>query len=182
MSDEQPHRAPSFPRPAQPTLAEFREHLVNFAEQTPAPDETHGRIMRSIGPLFRDAVLRMLIDLVDDYAANHAPAARAGKRIEPFRRLHMLLIARNHRLASRGQGHTDLDRLLDSVADEFTLADVRIIRGMAAALADAMPRIAHKAREEGMSPDEIATESGYTASRITQFIREEKQRRAAGDQ
>jgi transcriptional regulator with XRE-family HTH domain len=97
-------------------------------------------------------------------------------------RSNLVSVARAHRNAN--QPHRtkegDLDRLLDDLADEFELADVRIIRGVAAALADAMPRIAHKAREQqGMSPDEIARKTGYTASRIAQFIRQEKERRAA---
>jgi hypothetical protein len=95
-------------------------------------------------------------------------------------RSNLVSVARAHRNAT--QPHRakegDLDRLLDDLADEFDLADVRIIRGVAAALADAMPRIAHKARER-MSPDEIAQKTGYTASRIAQFIRQEKERRAA---
>jgi transcriptional regulator with XRE-family HTH domain len=97
-------------------------------------------------------------------------------------RSNLVSVARAHRNAT--QPHRakegDLDRLLDDLADEFELADVRIIRGVAAALADAMPRIAHKAREQqGMSPDEIARKTGYTASRIAQFIRQERERRAA---
>jgi transcriptional regulator with XRE-family HTH domain len=97
-------------------------------------------------------------------------------------RSNLVSVARAHRNAT--QPHRakegDLDRLLDDLADEFEPADVRIIRGVAAALADAMPRIAHKAREQqGMSPDEIAQKTGYTASRIAQFIRQEKERRAA---
>lgn len=100
---------------------------------------------------------------------------------DPLTRSNLRSVARAHRNAN--QPHRakagDLDRLLDDLADEFNLADVRIIRGVAAALADAMPRIAHKHREQGMSPDEIARETGYTASRVAQFIRQERERRAA---
>ncbi|MEU0719062.1 hypothetical protein ABZ498_18025 [Streptomyces lavendulocolor] len=100
---------------------------------------------------------------------------------DTFSRDNLRSIARAHRNAT--QPHRakegDLDRLLDDLANEFDLYDVRIIRGVAAALADAMPRIAHKHREQGMSPDEIARKTGYTASRIAQFIRQEKARRAA---
>lgn len=97
-------------------------------------------------------------------------------------RSNLVSVARAHRNASRPDRarEGDLDRVLDDLADEFDLADVRIIRGVAAALADAMPRIAHKHRERGMSPDEIARQTGYTASRIAQFIRQERERRAAG--
>lgn len=97
-------------------------------------------------------------------------------------RSNLVSVARAHRNASRPDRarEGDLDHVLDDLADEFDLADVRIIRGVAAALADAMPRIAHKHRERGLSPDEIARKTGYTASRVAQFIRQEKERRAAG--
>lgn len=73
----------------------------------------------------------------------------------------------------------NLDRFLDNLADELGLADVRALRSAAAAVTEAMGRIALAAREKGMNADRIAAETGYTASRIAQFIREEKQRRAA---
>ncbi|MGW5673953.1 hypothetical protein ACWEV4_02480 [Streptomyces sp. NPDC003860] len=96
-------------------------------------------------------------------------------------RSNLVSVARAHRNATQARHaqRGDLDRLLDDLADEFDLADVRIVRGVAAALADAMPRIAYKARERSMSADEIARQSGYTSSRIAQFIRQEKERRAA---
>ncbi|MFC3347756.1 hypothetical protein ACFOOM_10015 [Streptomyces echinoruber] len=93
-------------------------------------------------------------------------------------RSNLISVARAHRNATRRAEQGDLDRLLDDLADEFDLTDVRIVRGVAAALADAMPRIAYKARER-MSPDEIAQQTGYTTSRVAQFIRQEKERRAA---
>ncbi|MFD3572816.1 hypothetical protein [Streptomyces sp. NPDC058644] len=76
----------------------------------------------------------------------------------------------------------DLERFLDNLAEDLDLADVRALRTAAAAVADAMGRIALAAREKSMNADQIAAETGYTASRITQFIREEKQRRANGAQ
>ncbi|MWA12579.1 hypothetical protein [Streptomyces sp. BA2] len=79
----------------------------------------------------------------------------------------------------KATGPEALSDLLDLLAEEvLELADVRALRTAANAAADAMGRLALDAREKGMSADEIAAESGYTASRITQFIREEKQRRA----
>ncbi|MFI5883528.1 hypothetical protein [Streptomyces sp. NPDC051554] len=71
----------------------------------------------------------------------------------------------------------DLERFLDNLAEDLDLDDVRALRTAAAAVAEAMGRIALAAREKNMSPDRIAAETGYTASRITQFIREERQRR-----
>ncbi|MFF2014018.1 hypothetical protein ACFVWY_33835 [Streptomyces sp. NPDC058195] len=72
--------------------------------------------------------------------------------------------------------------LIDELADTFTLADVRIIRTVAAALADAMPQMALASRDAGKRPDRIAAESGYTASRVAQLIREERQRHASDTQ
>ncbi|MEV0444776.1 hypothetical protein AB0I84_04755 [Streptomyces spectabilis] len=71
-----------------------------------------------------------------------------------------------------------LDRFLDNLADDLDLADVRALRTAAAAAADAMGRIALAAREQGKSPDTIAAKTGYTASRIAQFIRQERERLA----
>ncbi|MBK6018524.1 hypothetical protein [Streptomyces sp. MBT53] len=76
----------------------------------------------------------------------------------------------------------DLERFLDNLAEDFDLDDVKALRTAAAAVAEAMGRIALAAREKGMSPDRIAAETGYTASRISQFIREEKHRRGDGAQ
>ncbi|MEK9521444.1 hypothetical protein MIU24_18920 [Streptomyces venezuelae] len=77
----------------------------------------------------------------------------------------------------------DLDQFLDALADDFHLDDVRALRIGNAAVQAAMGRIALAAREKGMSADQIAAETGYTSSRVTQFIREERQRRAGnGDQ
>ncbi|MGW5304864.1 hypothetical protein ACWERF_13100 [Streptomyces griseoluteus] len=82
---------------------------------------------------------------------------------------------------------TTLARFLDNLAEDLDLADVKALRTAAAAVAEAMGRIAYAHREKGMSPDRIAADTGYTASRIAQFIREEKQRRgdsqgAAGEE
>lgn len=176
MSNEQPPRR-GIVRRTGPTLAEFREHLVDIAEQATLPEDNQTRIMQVVGPHLWDVVFRLFIGLVDGYAADHAATSRAERKLDAFSRLNMRAIARTHHMATRGKGPTDLDRLLGVVANDFTLDDVRVIRGVAAALADAMPRIAQKAREGGMSPDEIAAESGYTSSRIAQFLREEKKRR-----
>ncbi|WP_432194734.1 hypothetical protein [Streptomyces sp. bgisy027] len=182
MSKEQPPRVRAAARRAGPTLAEFREHLSALAEYAASPQDSQSPFMRSVGRHLFDVSLQSFIRLVDDYAADHASASRTERQNDPYSRLNMRALARTHRMVTRGKvpEHLDrvpdLNRLLDMVADDFTLEDVRIIRGVAAALADAMPRIAHKAREEGMSPDEIATESGYTSSRIAQFLREEKKR------
>ncbi|MFD4771346.1 hypothetical protein [Streptomyces niveus] len=71
------------------------------------------------------------------------------------------------------------DDLVKGIADTFTLSDVGIMRGAWTAITEAMPQIAYVARRDGKSPDEIAQATGYTSSRIAQFIRQEKQRAAA---
>lgn len=75
-----------------------------------------------------------------------------------------------------------LDGFLDNLTEDFHLEDVRALRTATAAVQAAMGRIALAAREKNMSADQIAAETGYTASRVAQFLREEKQRRANGTQ
>lgn len=78
------------------------------------------------------------------------------------------------------QAKTDpalFERFLDHLAEDLDLDDVKALRTAAAAVAEAMGRIALAARKRGMSPDRIANETGYTASRIAQFLREERERR-----
>ncbi|WP_406334329.1 hypothetical protein OG814_11760 [Streptomyces zaomyceticus] len=100
--------------------------------------------------------------------------------LAPYQDVHSL--TNEYDAARDSDDPRDLDQFLDALADDFHLDDVRALRIANAAVQAAMGRIALAARERGMSPDRIAVETGYTASRITQFIREEKQRRAAGDQ
>ncbi|ALM38219.1 hypothetical protein [Streptomyces sp. FR-008] len=168
MNDQQP------PSPHEPTLAEFREFLLDTAREHPQPGFWRGTM--------QEGVTRIFVDTIDTYLAHRAEQAPADNGWgDTLSRSNLVSVARAHRNATRPEraGQGDLDRLLDDLADEFDLADVRIVRGVAAALADAMPRIAHQAREQGKSPDEIAQAAGYTSSRITQFIRQERERRAA---
>ncbi|MEU0170159.1 hypothetical protein ABZ214_32710 [Streptomyces iakyrus] len=95
-------------------------------------------------------------------------------------RASLVNLARDHRSAMRPEANAQqYDDLVEEIADTFTLSDVRIMRGAWTAITEAMPRIAYVARKEGKSPDEIAQATGYTSSRIAQFIRQEKQRAAA---
>ncbi|MEU2759377.1 hypothetical protein [Streptomyces sp. NPDC007094] len=163
MSNEQPPRDVdgSLARPTGPTLAGFRAHLVDAAEQA---------------PFVQTAILRAVISQLDTYTAEHAgPRVPGGDTLS---RRNLVSVVRTHYGTSHGDDG-DLDGLLNNYANEFDLDDVRIIRAVAAILADTMPRMAYQARENGMSPDEIAQKAGYTSSRIAQFIRQEKQRRAA---
>jgi hypothetical protein len=100
--------------------------------------------------------------------------------VDPLSRAALVNLARDHRTAMRPDVDDQrYDDLIEEIADTFTLSDVRIMRGAWTAITEAMPRIAYVAREQGKSPDEIAQATGYTSSRIAQFIRQEKQRAAA---
>ncbi|AFU62193.1 hypothetical protein SV1_53 [Streptomyces phage SV1] len=161
---------------AEPTLAEFRTYLSD-AGRTAAQGGALGSHQANI----LAGVLGMVDEYVADRRAGRALSTSTPGPVDPLNRANLRIIARAHRDATdpRNAGTGDLDRLLDRLADEFDPADVGIVRRVAVALADAMPRIAHKAREEGWSPDEIARETNYGGSRVTQFIRQEKERRAA---
>ncbi|WIC89768.1 serine homologous recombinase [Streptomyces phage SoJo] len=132
------------------------------------------------------ALVTDMMNLFNKYERETA-AARAAQGdtnpydLAPYQDVHDLAEQYEQARANTSKP-ADLERFLDNLAEDLDLEDVRALRTAAAAVADAMGRIALAAREKGMSPDRIAAESGYTASRITQFIREEKQRRAAGDQ
>lgn len=151
----------------EPTLAEFREHLVEGAQQVHA---------------LQAGILRAVVDLVDNYTADRAgrPRAAADGSADVLSRAALVNLARDHRTVMRPDvGGQAYDDLIEEVADTFTLSDVRIMRGAWTAITEAMPRIAYVARKGGKSPDEIAQATGYTSSRVAQFIRQEKERAAA---
>ncbi|MFD5591955.1 MULTISPECIES: hypothetical protein [Streptomyces] len=132
-----------------------------------------------------DRLLADMLGLFNRYERETA-AARAAQGdtnpydLAPYEDVHG--VTNEYEAARDSDDPRALDQFLDNLADGFHLEDVRALRMATAAVQAAMGRIALAARERGMSPDRIAAETGYTASRITQFIREEKQRRAAGDQ
>lgn len=132
-----------------------------------------------------DRLVADMLGLFNKYERETA-AARAAKGdtnpydLAPYEDVHGVTNEYEAARASKDPGA--LDQFLDNLAEDFHLDDVRALRTATTAVQAAMGRIALAAREKGMSPDAIAAETGYTASRITQFIREEKQRRAAGDQ
>ncbi|APD18583.1 hypothetical protein SEA_PICARD_54 [Streptomyces phage Picard] len=163
---------------AEPTLAEFRAYLSDAVR---AANASQGGALAAHQTGILAAVVGMVDQYVADRRAGRALSTSTPGPVDPLNRSNLRSIARAHRNATdpRRAGTGDLDRLLDDLADEFDPADVGIVRRVSVALADAMPRIAHKAREGGWSPDEIARETNYGASRVTQFIRQEKERRAA---
>ncbi|MEU4998262.1 hypothetical protein [Streptomyces sp. NPDC021622] len=131
------------------------------------------------------ALVTQMVTLFNEYERETA-AARAADGdtnpydLAPYQDVHALTNEYEAARASKDPCH--LDQFLDNLAEDFHLDDVRALRMAGTAVQAAMGRIALAARKKGMSPDRIAAESGYTASRITQFIREEKQRRANGAQ
>jgi hypothetical protein len=128
-----------------------------------------------------DRLAAQMLGLINQYERERA-AARAAQGdtnpydLAPWEDAHGLTNEYEAARASKDPGA--LDRFLDNLAEDFHLDDVRALRTAAAAVQAAMGRIALAARVKGMSPDQIAAETGYTASRIAQFIREEKQRLA----
>ncbi|MFF5501248.1 hypothetical protein [Streptomyces roseolus] len=206
MSNEQPH---DDDQDVEPTAAEYHRADASKFPTTPAGQQAavegmataHGHTFRrphvvkriaddlnrrgvpsdtAAGALFAD-----MMSLFNKYERETA-AARAAKGdtnpydLAPYQDVHDL--TNQYDAARDSNDPRDLDQFLDALADDFHLDDVRALRVANAAVQAAMGRIALAARERGMSPDRIAVETGYTASRITQFVREEKQRRAAGDQ
>lgn len=150
---------------------------------------TSGEILRAIkGPRARmeptpagRRLFEAMLSEFDRYERERA-AERAAQGdtnpydLAPWEDAHALTNEYEAARASKDPGA--LDQFLDNLADDFHLDDVRALRMAGAAVQAAMGRIALAHRERGMSPDQIAAETGYTASRIAQFIREEKQRRA----
>jgi hypothetical protein len=64
------------------------------------------------------------------------------------------------------------ERLLDLLADELALADIRILRLAAEAAVAATPRAIKAAKGRGMKPAATADELGLTPSRVYQVLRE----------
>ncbi|MFF9704108.1 hypothetical protein ACF1FE_23455 [Streptomyces griseofuscus] len=129
------------------------------------------------------ALVTEMFELFGKYEREQAAARAAEGDTNPY---DLAPYAEVHDLAQfydeSREDPTALARFLDNLADDLDLADVKALRTAAAAVAEAMGRIALAHREQGMSPDRIAAETGYTASRIAQFIREEKQRRGDATQ
>ncbi|KUF19578.1 hypothetical protein [Streptomyces silvensis] len=190
----------------EPTVAEYTRVDASKLPTDPAGQEAavegtaaaHGYTLRRRGTFERiaddlnrrgvpretpaGALVTQMLTAFNEFERETA-AARAAKGdtnpfdLAPYADVHDLAEQYTHARA-RTQDPADLERFLDNLADDLDLADVKALRTAAAAVADAMGRIALAHREQGMSPDQIAAETGYTASRIAQFIRQEKERRA----
>ncbi|MBP0456238.1 hypothetical protein [Streptomyces montanisoli] len=157
MNDRQPRRAAV--RVAGPSLAEFREHLLDTAPQSPA---------------LENFMLRAVVKVIDSYSADHA-AVEAPRSSVPggdtLGRMNLQPLARTYRNAQRSQSGR-LDPLLDKLAADFELADIRTLRLAAEAAVAATPRAIKAARARGMKAPQIADELGLTPSRVYQVLRE----------
>ena len=193
MSNEQ--TPPDDDQDVEPTVAEYHRADASKFPTDPAGQQAavegmaaaHGHTFRrgvptdtAAGALFTD-----MMNLFNKYERETAAdRARRGDTnpydLAPYQDVHDL--TNQYDAARASTNPRDLDQFLDALADDFHLDDVRALRVANAAVQAAMGRIALAARERGMNPDRIAAETSYTASRITQFVREEKQRRAAGEQ
>jgi hypothetical protein len=119
-----------------------------------------------------------MLDLFEQFERERRAEA-VEDEVDPLSRAALVNLARDHRNAMRPDVDDQrYDDLIEEIADTFTLTDVRIMRGAWTAITEAMPRIAYVARRNGKTADEIAQATGYTSSRIAQFIRQEKQRAA----
>ncbi|MFM9613899.1 hypothetical protein [Streptomyces niveiscabiei] len=145
------------------------ERIADDLNRRGVPTDTpHGKIITEVFELFN----RFERETAADRALN---GDTNPYDLEPY--------ADVHDLAERyEQSKTDapalFEQFLDNLAEELDLDDVKALRAAAAAAAEAMGRIAFEARSRGMGPDRIANETGYTSSRITQFLREERERRS----
>ncbi|MFB7452827.1 hypothetical protein [Streptomyces sp. NPDC056194] len=167
------------------------DHNRRRSEQESTPAGTFQRVADELNrrgePVVGLPSRRLMADMLElfgKYEREAAERARQGDTnpydLAPYQDVHSL--TNEYDAARDSNDPRDLDQFLDALADDFHLDDVRALRVASAAVQAAMGRIALAAREKGMSPDRIGAETGYTTSRITQFIREEKQRRAAGEQ
>ncbi|MFI8850768.1 hypothetical protein ACIGW3_11370 [Streptomyces sp. NPDC053499] len=158
MNDEQPHHddAKHAARPAGPTLAEFREYLLDNARQS---------------PLLGNVMLRAVVNVIDSYSADQA-AAVEDTQADALSRKYLRFVARTYRNTQHHEhGRSNL---LDDLAAEFDLVDIRILRLAAEAAVAATPRAIKAARDRGMTPPQIADELALTPSRVYAILREQR--------
>ncbi|MFJ7411600.1 hypothetical protein ACIQWZ_12400 [Streptomyces sp. NPDC098077] len=145
------------------------ERIADDLNRRGVPTDTpHGKIVTEMFELF-NAFER------ETAAARAAEGDTNPYDLEPFADVHDL--AEQYEQAKTDDDPALFERFLDNLAEDLDLDDVKALRTAAAAAAEAMGRITLDARTRGMGPDRIANETGYTASRIAQFLREERERR-----
>ncbi|MEU3102942.1 hypothetical protein [Streptomyces griseoflavus] len=97
-------------------------------------------------------------------------AAEDGRRLT-FSRANLRSVADAYRDATRPDPRGDLDSLLDDLAAELDLFDIRTLRLAGEAAVAATPRAIKAARDRGMKPGPIAGALGLTPSRVYQVLR-----------
>ncbi|MBI0300347.1 hypothetical protein JBE04_39310 [Streptomyces sp. PRKS01-29] len=155
-----------------------------MSNEQPPRDDQQDAAQGTAPKTASDRLAAQMLGLINEYERERAAARTAQGDTNPYdlapwEDAHALTNEYEAARASKDPGA--LDRFLDNLADDFHLDDVRAVRMAGAAVQAAMGRIALAARVKGMSPDQIAAETGYTASRIAQFIREEKARLSTPD-
>ncbi|WP_419666892.1 hypothetical protein [Streptomyces sp. 2-1] len=144
------------------------ERIADDLNRRGVPTDTpHGKIVTEMFELFNKFERETAADRALNGDTNPYD-------LEPFADVHDL--AEQYEQA-KADDPTLFERFLDNLAEDLDLDDVKALRTAAAAVAESMGRIALEARTRGMGPDRIANETGYTASRIAQFLREERERR-----
>ncbi|MFF7234417.1 hypothetical protein [Streptomyces sioyaensis] len=166
MPDEQP------PRPAEPTLAEFREFVLNAAQERPGPGFWQS--------MYQDHYVRTVVGAADAYADHvGAPAVHARTGDPNPTDTDPLDAVRDIAAGYAADGADTRDDYLDRLADELTLDDVRALRIAGEAAVAATPRVIWAESDRGKKPPRIADEIGLTVSRVYQILRE---RPTAGEQ
>jgi hypothetical protein len=162
MGNEQP------PSPAEPTLAEFREFLINAARENPEPGFWRSAL--------HDNITRLVVGVMDTYAdQRRAGTIAAGG--DPDNGRDPLEFVRT--LAEEYEQHRDdataSALYLDQAARQFQPEDVRVLRIAAEAVKKATPLIIRiAADEDDMTPAQIAADLGMTESYVYRILREHR--------
>ncbi|MFE2736247.1 hypothetical protein [Streptomyces sp. NPDC059349] len=159
MSREQP------PRPTEPTLAEFREFLINRAQESPEPGFWRSALQENI--------TQLIVSLTDTYAdGRHAGTIAAcgdpDEDRDPLEFVRQLAEGYEQR-----QGDASaLVQHLDGIARQLAPEDVRALRVAAEAVKKITPLIIRiAADEDGMTAAHIANDLGMTESYVYRTLR-----------
>ncbi|MGW7514798.1 hypothetical protein ACWGJ2_04320 [Streptomyces sp. NPDC054796] len=125
---------------------------------------------RPIAEKYRDQMLELLVQHEREVVARRALAGDPNPTdADPLAYVH--LIAEDYAKPETRAA------LLDELADELDLDDVRVLRIAGEAAKAATPRVIMAAADRGMSPPRIAADLGLTSSRVYEVIRIERQKR-----
>lgn len=91
---------------------------------------------------------------------------------DPLSRRYLRWLA--HQFTQHRDQPDNLRGLLDGLAEDATLDDVRTLRLAGEAAVAATPRVIKDASKRGMKPPQIAAEIGLTERRVQQILREQR--------